>query len=44
VKIDTQRYPALASKYGIKALPTLVLFKDGKVVDRLVSGCAFNEW
>ncbi|GAQ81610.1 hypothetical protein KFL_000850260 [Klebsormidium nitens] len=35
VKIDTQKYPVLASKYGIRALPTLVLFKDGKVIDRV---------
>ncbi|MEM8808250.1 MAG: thioredoxin [Cyanobacteria bacterium P01_G01_bin.38] len=35
VKIDTDRYPDLASKYQIYALPTLVLFKDGQSVDRI---------
>ncbi|MEM9908619.1 MAG: thioredoxin [Cyanobacteria bacterium P01_D01_bin.44] len=35
VKIDTDRYPDLASKYHIYALPTLVLFKDGQSVDRI---------
>ena len=35
VKIDTDKYPRLASQYGIQALPTLVLFKNGQPVDRL---------
>lgn len=35
VKIDTERYPNLASKYSIHALPTLVLFKQGDPVERL---------
>lgn len=35
VKIDTDRYPHLASKHQIHALPTLVLFKNGQPVDRI---------
>ncbi|MFB2920716.1 MULTISPECIES: thioredoxin [Aerosakkonema] len=35
VKIDTDKYPRLASEYGIQALPTLVLFKNGKPVNRI---------
>ena len=35
VKVDTDKYPHLASKYKIEALPTLVLFKQGKPVDRI---------
>lgn len=35
VKIDTDKYPQLASEYSIHALPTLVLFKNGKPVDRI---------
>jgi protein disulfide-isomerase len=35
VKIDTDKYPQLASQHHIHALPTLVLFKQGKPVDRI---------
>ncbi len=35
VKIDSDKYPNLAGKYGIEALPTLVLFKNGEPVDRI---------
>jgi thioredoxin len=35
VKIDTDKYPQLASKYGVQALPTLVLFNNSQVVERI---------
>ncbi len=35
VKIDTEKYPELATRYGIEALPTLVVFKQGQPVDRI---------
>ncbi|KST63458.1 thioredoxin [Mastigocoleus testarum] len=35
VKIDTDKYPQLASQYQIEALPTLVLFKKGEAVERI---------
>jgi thioredoxin len=35
VKIDTDKYPAIASQYQIHALPTLVLFKNGEPVERI---------
>ena len=35
VKIDTDKYPNLASKYQVEALPTLVLFKDGQPAERI---------
>ncbi|CAI9116511.1 OLC1v1017676C1 [Oldenlandia corymbosa var. corymbosa] len=34
VKIDTEKYPSIADKYRIEALPTFILFKDGKPHDR----------
>ncbi len=35
IKIDTDRYPQIASQHQIQALPTLVLFKNGQAVDRI---------
>ncbi len=35
VKIDTEKYPQLANEYQIYALPTLVLFKQGRPVERI---------
>jgi thioredoxin-like negative regulator of GroEL len=35
VKIDADKYPNLASQYGIQALPTLVLFKNSQPVNRI---------
>jgi thioredoxin len=35
VKIDTDKYPDLASRFGVQALPTLILFKNGQPGDRL---------
>jgi thioredoxin len=35
VKIDSDRYPSIASQYQIQALPTLVLFKNGIPIDRI---------
>lgn len=35
VKINTEKYPAVASLFAVNALPTLILFKKGQPVDRL---------
>jgi len=32
VKINVDDNPMAASKYGVRGLPTLMIFKDGKVV------------
>jgi thioredoxin 1 len=34
VNVDNER--ALAAKFGIQGIPTLLLFKNGEVVDRMV--------
>ncbi|VFQ74421.1 unnamed protein product [Cuscuta campestris] len=34
VKIDTEKYPSIADKYRIQALPTFILFKDRKPCHR----------
>ncbi len=35
VKIDSEKYPHLASEYQVHALPTLLLFKNGQIVERI---------
>lgn len=35
IKVDTDKYPKVASKYSVRALPTLMLFKNGVPVDRI---------
>ena len=34
-KIDTDKYPDIAGRFQVHALPTLVLFKGGKPVHRI---------
>jgi thioredoxin 1 len=35
VKLDSDRHPAWAGRYQVQGLPTMLLIKDGRVVDRL---------
>ncbi len=35
-KSDVDEAPALAGKFNVQSIPTVVLFKDGKVVDGFV--------
>lgn len=35
-KLDVDAEPELAGLYGVQSIPTLLLFKDGKLVDRSV--------
>lgn len=35
VKVDVDQEPGLAGRYGIQAIPNLVIFKDGQAVDQI---------
>ncbi len=36
VKLNVDNSPQVAQRYGIKGIPTLILFRDGKEADRIV--------
>lgn len=36
LKVDVDQEPQLAAQYGIMSIPTLLLFKDGRVVEQIV--------
>ncbi len=35
-KINVDENPTMPAKYGVRGIPTLILFKDGKEVDQIV--------
>ena len=35
-KINVDTYQDIARKYGVSAIPTMILFKDGKVLETMV--------
>ena len=35
-KVDCDKNPALAKKFGVEGLPTMILFKNGKVEIKIV--------
>jgi thioredoxin 1 len=36
VKINVDENPSMPAKYGVRGIPTMILFKDGKEVDQIV--------
>ena len=35
-KVNIDDFQGLASEYGVRAIPTLLIFKDGQVADQIV--------
>jgi len=35
-KVNVEQYQSLASKYSVRGIPTMILFRNGKEVDRFV--------
>lgn len=47
VKVNIDESPDAPTKYGVRGIPTLMLFKDGQVVDTRVGGMPksqLSEW
>lgn len=34
--LDVDAHPDVESRYGVRSIPTLIIFKDGEVVDQVV--------
>lgn len=37
-KLNVDDHPNIPQRYGVRGIPTLILFKDGQPVDQLVGG------
>lgn len=47
VKVNIEDSPEAPTKYSVRGIPTLMVFKDGQVVDTRVGGMnkdQLNEW
>ncbi len=47
IKVDVDKFESLARTYGVMSIPTLILFKNGQVIDKKVGFLAeplLNEW
>ena len=36
VKVDVDKNPSVANKFQVASIPTLVMFKDGKPIDKVI--------
>ena len=36
LKVDTDKFGAIAQQFGVSSIPTLIVFKDGRVVESMV--------
>ncbi len=40
VKVNIDENPALAARYGIRSIPTILFVKKGRIVDRVVGAAS----
>ncbi len=43
-KLNTDDNQAIASRYGIMSIPTVLLFKNGEIIDRVVGAAPKKEF
>lgn len=47
LKVDTERHPELAQRYGVQGIPNFIVFKDGRVVFQqagVVPAATMQRW
>jgi thioredoxin 1 len=42
-KVNVDENPNIAQKFGVTSIPTLMMFKDGRLVDRMVGAAPKGE-
>ena len=42
-KLDVDQHPEVAERYGVRSIPTLLLFQEGRLVDRRVGALPLAE-
>ncbi len=42
-KVDVDNNPQISMQYGIRSIPTLLVFKDGKIVDQIIGAVPKNS-
>lgn len=43
VKVDVDKYFEIAKEYGIMSVPTLIIFKNGKIAKQMIGFMGYDE-